>query len=740
MDVELLSDIPDLFLAVVTAGSGNNANEATELIIKADIDNQGIGIAVGRTMNRIVTLTTTATHLQAAMDRGAGSIRIFRVQGAGSGSGGTPVTPHTPASGDTELAGIDINGTDYEIVDAASRGRLATDESLIGHLVAQTNDLIPAAPVTGWVTATSQQGGIAETSAFPTLSTAANATGWAVTNAADADGRHVAIRLAAGANAAMYRLRFSDGTNVYEPLLSTFDSLGNQGSWDYYRPPDSSVITAALTLQTSSNSTAGRSTYTGNLETDKVQGALGVYVDDASISGETLTISREGGSDRVLTLPSGGGGTEVAPHTPTSADAALSGVDIGGTDYRIVDTEAQAATTRNFQAIQGLALEDLHYGWRVSDLSRATNSGGDATDQFHTVFDSRFAQFAFVASATEPDWDRDTLRFHTGQVNRPSAGWPSPLASIRFLVEVPNNGGPMPNQFRIANGRTNNLNYPMVGSAVTVQNARAGFVYYQTAAHPLMAADPHVTLQALGGGSGGHTVYNGLLSERSIGEALFNRVNPFVVGNAGRIIEISTDGGHFVVADKPSGGGGSTTGSIVYTQIGSATTLFTTGNVPTTAVDTGVDRDDLPDWFLVRVVYDDNRTGGNAGGAQYMTSQYQKAAVGVQRLQLRGFGGANIAFSWSGDNLMADYNAPNATYTNVSIEFYVVTGMGGRGATGPQGIQGPRGATGATGPQGPTGPQGALMGGGVTRIEAVADEDAYDAVTPKVATTLYIWS
>jgi len=58
---------------------------------------------------------------------------------------------------------------------------------------------------------------------------------------------------------------------------------------------------------------------------------------------------------------------------------------------------------------------------------------------------------------------------------------------------------------------------------------------------------------------------------------------------------------------------------------------------------------------------------------------------------------------------------------------------------GPAGPAGPAGATGPAGPQGVQGeaPAGMVFGDGINRIEAVT-QAAYDALTPKVATTLYV--
>ena len=266
-------------------------------------------------------------------------------------------------------------------------------------------------------------------------------------------------------------------------------------------------------------------------------GTPATYVDGLSLSGQTLTVSREGTSapsDQTITLP-----TNTGPAGPRGPKG---------------DPGAQGPAGP--QGPSGA--NDLHTGWRVSDISRVTTR---ESNQYHTVFDSRFARFTFQATADNPpSWDLSDsgLAWRVPHINRPNGGWPSPRSGIWFLIEVPNNGSPEAVEFGVepdTSTPSNPIVWPMAVDAVTPANARNGYVYYQSrTAHTLSASISQVSLVALGGASGGHTFYNGLIPQRSVGEALFVN-DPFVAGNAGQFVAINRAGNHFELVDPPSGGG-----------------------------------------------------------------------------------------------------------------------------------------------------------------------------------------
>ena len=370
-----------------------------------------------------------------------------------------------------------------------------------------------------------------------------------------------------------------------------------------------------------------------------------------------------------------------------------------------------------------------------------------------------------TASSSAPSWDVDALTWSVPHIDRPNSGWPSPRSSVRFLVEVPNNGSPVPVMFGVRPDGSNTV-FAMSTTAVTPANARDGYIYFQTATgHSLGPSNSRVSLVALGSASGGHTLFNGLIPQRSVGEALFE-VNPFVSGNAGRFIALDSQGGHFVPVNAPSGGGGgspatyvdglslsgnqltvsregtsnpsdqtitlpeiSTQDNINLTQVGSSFPASTTS----AAANSNIAMADLPDVMLFVVTYTDSRANvAQTFSGIVFKSQITTSTATTLHMQVQGLGASYILFIEQSNNLFSRYvNAGGGSYSNVTIRIYNILSAGRNGTDG---------AAGATGPQGPAGPQGALAGGGVTSIVGVANQAAYDALTNRGSTTLYIWT
>ncbi len=143
---------------------------------------------------------------------------------------GTTVSAHTPAAGDTELAGVDIDSTDYEIVDRQSRDRL--------HEVEQRVHPIREIPQT-WAD-------IADTSAGWVLSSALSPTLASLTYAQSAvtgtSAQFVYVRIPVGAVQSNYRFQYtitggSENGEVHNRVLGTWsgEQVGSDTSWRYYR-------------------------------------------------------------------------------------------------------------------------------------------------------------------------------------------------------------------------------------------------------------------------------------------------------------------------------------------------------------------------------------------------------------------------------------------------------------------------------------------------------------------------
>ena len=154
--------------------------------------------------------------------------------GAGTGSGGgsgTAVSAHTPAAGDSELAGIDIAGTDYEITDREGRDRL--------HEVEQRVHPIREVPQTWADISDTSAGWVRSNSLSPTLASLSYAQ-TAIVSGTSA--QFVYCRIPVGALASNYRFQYTivGGTNagdVHNRVLGTWsgEQVGSDTSWRYYR-------------------------------------------------------------------------------------------------------------------------------------------------------------------------------------------------------------------------------------------------------------------------------------------------------------------------------------------------------------------------------------------------------------------------------------------------------------------------------------------------------------------------
>ena len=151
--------------------------------------------------------------------------------GAGTGSGGgsgTAVAAHTPAAGDAELAGIDIGGSDYEIVDREGRDRL--------HEVEQRVHPIREVPQTWADISDTSAGWVRDNSLSPALAGLA----YAQTAVSGTAAQFVYCRIPVGALQSNYRFQYtvtggSGGT--HNRVLGTWsgEQVGSDTSWRYFR-------------------------------------------------------------------------------------------------------------------------------------------------------------------------------------------------------------------------------------------------------------------------------------------------------------------------------------------------------------------------------------------------------------------------------------------------------------------------------------------------------------------------
>ncbi len=272
-----LTSLTDIVYLRILHGSRNDAGL---LVSKTEI--RSLVWQYGRNTSDAITFSTSGGTLRATLGQGNGTLQIFDVTSgqtgpkgdpgakgdkgddgdpgpkgdkgdpgdrgpAGAkgdpgakgdkgdpGTDGTPVTAHTPAAGDAELAGIDIGGSDYELTDREARNRL--------HLVEQRVHPIRENPQM-W--ANVSDSGVAGWSAATGLLTAVNAVAALAYGNADVSGttaQYVYVRILPGAQQSTYRFRYTIGGGsqngqIHDRVLGTWsgERVGADSSWAYYR-------------------------------------------------------------------------------------------------------------------------------------------------------------------------------------------------------------------------------------------------------------------------------------------------------------------------------------------------------------------------------------------------------------------------------------------------------------------------------------------------------------------------
>ncbi len=151
----------------------------------------------------------------------------------GDDEDGTTVEAHTPASGDAELSGLDIGGTDYEIVDQGGRDRL--------HAVEQRVHPIRQEPQT-WEDITDGSAGWSDPASL--ITTVNNAAALTYDNApkSGTDDEFVYVRIPIGARQSEYRFQLTVGGGqqdgeTFNHVLGTWPTtrIGADSSWQYFQ-------------------------------------------------------------------------------------------------------------------------------------------------------------------------------------------------------------------------------------------------------------------------------------------------------------------------------------------------------------------------------------------------------------------------------------------------------------------------------------------------------------------------
>jgi len=217
--------------------------------------------------------------------------------------------------------------------------------------------------------------------------------------------------------------------------------------------------------------------------------------------------------------------------------------------------------------------------------------------------------------------------------------------------------------------------------------------------------------------------------------------NPFLEGNAGKVLAINAAGNKIIVIDAPGGlneaqvdarivaevlnwaHAGNTDlipiakipdsdGYVTFPQVGTTRTIANTG----TTTFTDVNSAHMDGMILIELVYEDDRIDEELGFSGIVTKA-KIASNNGYRMQLQGLGSAHIHLQFNADNQLtatpSNLGSGSNRYTGLSASIHNVRGRG------------------------PKGDAGTLPGGGVNAIVALTQAE-YNALTTKVATTLYL--
>ncbi len=262
--------------------------------------------------------------------------------GGTTGGGGSTVAAHTPAAGDDELAGLDIDGTDYELVDRQGRDRLRLVEQRVHpiHETARTWQTITDTTA-GWVVSDDQS---------PTLSSLT----YAQAAVSGTVAQFVFVRIPTGSQQSNYRLQFVEdkGTaneQTRQRVLGTWsgERVGGGTAWQYYRIAFYEGTTFADgVLQVG---VSGEYTWEGALTEQAVEDQL-----------EGLGIPQQLGALKNVTRDLHLDGVTRLVKNSAAATAAVARVAVANADRQAIEA---GTTSLNVQGVTFTAsLSDAHFG------------------------------------------------------------------------------------------------------------------------------------------------------------------------------------------------------------------------------------------------------------------------------------------------------------------------------------------------------------------------------------------
>ncbi|MDE0605051.1 MAG: hypothetical protein OXI18_11665 [bacterium] len=300
--------------------------------------------------------------------------------GAGSGGGGSTVSAHTPAAGDEELAGLDIDGTDYEITDRESRNRLRQVEQRVHPILEkpQTWSNVTDSGVAGWTAAT---GLLTDVSAIAAL-TYANA------DVSGTVAEFIYVRILAGAQQSTYRFRYTVGGGaqngqIHDRVLGTWsgERVGADSTWAYYRISfyEGDTFTTGRT-QLGVGSFEWEGDLTRNAVEDQLD-AIGVPAALTALKNVTRDLHLDGATRLVKNTAAATAGVArvaVANSALQAIEAGTQNLDVQGVTFTATLANAHFGTTATTtdEPVIRLAQTEDRSDWRILFDDIAFLAGG----------------------------------------------------------------------------------------------------------------------------------------------------------------------------------------------------------------------------------------------------------------------------------------------------------------------------------------------------------------------------
>ena len=263
---------------------------------------------------------------------------------------GTSVAAHTPASGDAELAGIDIGGTDYEIVDDEARERLHEVEQRV-HPIVETDrtwaDVTDSA-VAGWS---------APSGLLTSLASIAGLT-FSNTDVAGNVDRFVYVRIPVGEKQSNYRFQYTIGGGqqageTHNRVLGTWsgEKVAVDSNWQYF----------SIGFYEGSTFSAGKVQLgTGEYEWDAAVTKKAVYdqVSEIVKAGSNVTAVNSDSAETVTLSSSGGGGGGASAFSELTGQIAATQIPDDVITRAKIGSAAVGATELGTSSVTTAKLDD----------------------------------------------------------------------------------------------------------------------------------------------------------------------------------------------------------------------------------------------------------------------------------------------------------------------------------------------------------------------------------------------